>query len=231
MTKKRGDIDDFRGRGLRSKAARWLAPAICAVAAIAALLAGAAVLKRGGGMSGSETGGAVTEERAVDDGGDDADSPAAREDEGVVDAEAGEDDSPRSADDGGAARSGGSSGEDGGDAAAGDSGATTTANFLMRLDALADKGGGGADEVSIEFEVASDLVAAGSGVLEAYRETKVAELLAHGYLDLKGNAWGAIVRGGDDWVDVVVIQGSADDAVSTVRIERMLASEDGRETL
>lgn len=228
--KGRSDIDDLRGQGLRSKAARWLAPAACTVAAVAALLAGAAALQRGGGASGSRTDGAVSEERAVGNDGDDADSPAARKEDGAVDVETGEGDSSRGTYGGGATRREGASNEEAGDAAAGDSGSTTTANFLARLDTLADEEGGKTDEVSIEFEVASDLASAGSGVLQTYRETKVAELLAHGYLDLKGNAWGAIVRGGGDWVDIVVIQGSADDAVSTVHIERMLAPEDGPET-
>ena len=66
-----------------------------------------------------------------------------------------------------------------------------------------------------------------SRVLNSYQEAPGAVLMTSGYLDLKGNAWGAIVRGGEEWVDIVLIvtaetEPGAED-LSSARVVRLAA--------
>lgn len=133
-----------------------------------------------------------------------------------------------------AAGASGGSTEGDGRAGAGDADAVTLETFLDVLDAgasdsaLADVpnassgavGDVGSAEVS--FDVAGGLVAAAEGVLRAYRALPEAQLLTSGYLDLKGNAWGAIVWDGVGWVDIVTISMGKDGAAATVRVARNL---------
>lgn len=53
---------------------------------------------------------------------------------------------------------------------------------------------------------------AAADLLRAYREVPTAQLALSGYLDIKGNVWGAIVRDGRGWVDMVTVAADAGDA-------------------
>ena len=63
-------------------------------------------------------------------------------------------------------------------------------------------------------EVAADL-------LRAYREVPTAQLALSGYLDIKGNVWGAVVRDGCGWVDMVTVAADAGDASCRLRVVRL----------
>lgn len=63
-------------------------------------------------------------------------------------------------------------------------------------------------------KVAADL-------LRAYREVPTAQLALSGYLDIKGNVWGAVVRDGCGWVDMVTVAADAGDASCRLRVIRL----------
>ena len=75
--------------------------------------------------------------------------------------------------------------------------------------------------MSVEFEGRASLPSLAGDVLEAYARTRSASLVASGYLDLKGNVWGAVLRGGTTWCDVLLVT-TEDDALSRVRVTRVL---------
>lgn len=80
--------------------------------------------------------------------------------------------------------------------------------------------------LAVVWEVAEPVDALATSVLEAYRATASTRLATSGYLDLKGNVWGAVVQGGGDWVDVVVIAASGEedeDDEATARVVRLVA--------
>ncbi len=70
------------------------------------------------------------------------------------------------------------------------------------------------------------LPAVASDLLEAYREAEVASPVVSGYLDLKGNAWAAVMQGAAGWSDVVLVR-TEDDTVSSVRVTRLLPTHEG----
>ena len=74
---------------------------------------------------------------------------------------------------------------------------------------------------SVEFEERASLPVLAEDVLKAYAHTRTASLVASGYLDLKGNVWGAVLREGTTWCDVLLVT-TEDDAVSRVRVTRVL---------
>ena len=67
-----------------------------------------------------------------------------------------------------------------------------------------------------------DLPVAAERVLDAYADVGGVILGASGYLDMYGNVWGALVRRGDVWCDVVLV-GTEDGEQSVVRVARVLA--------
>ena len=64
-------------------------------------------------------------------------------------------------------------------------------------------------------------VAVTADMLRAYREVPTAQLALSGYLDIKGNVWGAIVRDERGWVDMVTIAADAGDASCRLRAVRL----------
>lgn len=74
---------------------------------------------------------------------------------------------------------------------------------------------------SVEFEERASLPALAEDVLKVYASTRTASLVASGYLDLKGNVWGAVLREGMSWCDVLLVT-TEDDVVSRVRVTRVL---------
>lgn len=82
------------------------------------------------------------------------------------------------------------------------------------LDDLARADGGDESAAAVTWEGDADVPSLASEVLEAYRAAGV-ELATSGYLDLRGDAWGAVLRGGEGWADVVTVAGEvASDAGS-----------------
>ena len=59
----------------------------------------------------------------------------------------------------------------------------------------------------------------------SYRAVPTASLAVSGYLDLKGNVWGAVVRDSRGWVDVVHVSTTEAAERTEVRVAR-LARED-----
>lgn len=133
----------------------------------------------------------------------------------------------------------------------GEARASTPESFLDDLNqgALADGDRddrtGAVGVSSVQWKVQEDIPKATEPVLNAYADRGGAHLLASGYLDLRGNVWGAVIRadvvpgasaasgeaatGGsrdsgslDAWCDVVLVS-TDDGAESTVRIARMHA--------
>lgn len=80
---------------------------------------------------------------------------------------------------------------------------------------------GGGPCASVEFEERASLPALAEDVLKTYARTRTASLVASGYLDLKGKVWGAVLREGTTWCDVLLVT-TEDDAVSRVRVTRVL---------
>lgn len=85
---------------------------------------------------------------------------------------------------------------------------------------LDDLSGAGEPVETVGWTDAVGLEHAGREVLGAY-ERAGASLQMHGYLDLHGTAWAAVLRGGE-WLDVVSVTGSHEGAAS-VRVARIKA--------
>lgn len=112
-----------------------------------------------------------------------------------------------------------------GDARAAGGSRTTQGGFLDELAC------GGADAVLAEDAVAAKvfwsddrpLPEAAADILRAYRELPTARLALSGYIDIKGNVWGAIVRDGRGWVDLVVVAADEGDASCRLRAQRLVS--------
>lgn len=85
---------------------------------------------------------------------------------------------------------------------------------------LDDLSGAGEPVETVGWTDAVGLEHAGRGVLGAY-ERAGASLQMHGFLDLHGTAWAAVLQGGE-WVDVVSVVGSHGGPAS-VRVARIKA--------
>lgn len=83
-----------------------------------------------------------------------------------------------------------------------------------------------ASAYGVTWEDEKDVPECAASVLEGYRSREGCELACSGYLDIKGNTWGAVVWSPPDWVDVVYITVPDGGGASTVRIVRLTA-EDG----
>lgn len=101
--------------------------------------------------------------------------------------------------------------------------ASSLGGFLDDLRAWQGEASRAGDEtcVSVEFEGRASLPVLAEDVLKAYARTRTVSLVASGYLDLKGNVWGAVLREGSVWCDVLLVT-TEDDAVSRVRVTRVL---------
>lgn len=83
------------------------------------------------------------------------------------------------------------------------------------------------DVEAVGWTVEGDLIEPVEDILAAYRDVGGTSLAVSGYLDLQGNLWGAAVRGGSDWVDVVVVSVAEDARETRVRVVRLHADEQG----
>ena len=103
--------------------------------------------------------------------------------------------------------------------------AVTAQTFLRML----DKRSGTATDLPEDNAIAVRLAwfedrpmtEAAADMLRAYREVPTAQLALSGYLDIKGNVWGAIVRDGRGWVDMVTVAADTGDASCRLRAVRL----------
>lgn len=129
---------------------------------------------------------------------------------------------PRPEADGGAGGGGGAVPEQGAPSVLAPAAPSSSERFLADLERDARDGGGPA---AVAWEVPGDLPGPASEVLSAYRAVPTASLAVSGYLDLKGNVWGAVVRDSRGWVDVVHVSTTEAAERTEVRVAR-LARED-----
>ena len=107
-----------------------------------------------------------------------------------------------------------------------DPGAAVTAQtFLQKLDERAvgatERSAGNAIAVRLAWAEDRPMTEVAADLLRAYREVPTAQLALSGYLDIKGNVWGAIVRDGRGWVDMVTVAADAGDASCRLRAVRL----------
>ena len=115
---------------------------------------------------------------------------------------------------------------EGAGAMGGQNAAVTAQTFLQALDERAAS----ATEPSVDNAIAVRLAwsedrpmtEAAADLLRAYREVPTAQLALSGYLGIKGNVWGAIVRDGRGWVDMVTVAADAGDASCRLRAVRLV---------
>ena len=81
---------------------------------------------------------------------------------------------------------------------------------------------------AVEWTESRGLVDTASAVLKRYERIDSVTLETQGYLDLKGNVWGAIVTDGRGWVDMVTVMTDEADSKTTVRVVRLVAERLGR---
>lgn len=62
----------------------------------------------------------------------------------------------------------------------------------------------------VSWEEAADVDEAASRVISSYQAYEGSWLVTSGFLDLKGNAWGAVVWDASTWVDVVTVSAIED---------------------
>lgn len=76
---------------------------------------------------------------------------------------------------------------------------------------------------AVEWTENRGMVRAASALLKRYERLDSAVLETQGYLDLKGNVWGAIVSDRKGWVDMVTVMSNEADDEATVRVVRLVA--------
>lgn len=108
-----------------------------------------------------------------------------------------------------------------------DGGASTTAQtFLQSLDAQAgtvpEPSGDSAIAARLAWSEGRPMTEAAADMLRAYREIPTARLALSGYIDIKGNLWGAVVRDDRGWVDMVTVAADEGDASCRLRAVRLV---------
>lgn len=96
-------------------------------------------------------------------------------------------------------------------------------SFLDDLESSSSDAESGVGGVIWEEE--GDLVDPASEVLRSYATQSTAVLETSGFLDIKGNVWGAIVLDTRGWVDIIYVTASDDASETVVRIARMTGGE------
>ena len=104
--------------------------------------------------------------------------------------------------------------------------AVTAQTFLQALDEWAasetEPAADNAIAVRLAWSEDRPMTEAAADLLRTYREVPTAQLALSGYLDIKGNVWGAIVRDGRGWVDMVTVAADAGDASCRLRAVRLV---------
>ncbi len=107
---------------------------------------------------------------------------------------------------------------------------SAASSFLADLDSLASRSSAvGANPAVVSWDDPDGLADAAGTVLETYRDMKTFTLMTSGYLDIKGNAWGALLRGPDGSVDIALALAD-ESGGATVRVSR-IGVEDGEGVL
>ena len=108
----------------------------------------------------------------------------------------------------------------------GQNAAVTARTFLQALDERSanatEPSADNAIAVRLAWSEDRPMTEAAADLLRAYREVPTAQLALSGYLDIKGNVWGAIVRDGRGWVDMVTVAADAGDASCRLRAVRLV---------
>ena len=103
--------------------------------------------------------------------------------------------------------------------------AVTTQTFLRALDerlgVAVEPPADNAIAVRLAWTDDRPMTEAATDLLRAYREVPTAQLALSGYLDIKGDVWGAIVRDGRGWVDMVTVAADVGDASCRLRAVRL----------
>lgn len=104
--------------------------------------------------------------------------------------------------------------------------AVTAQTFLRALDERAGTATGSSANNAVAVRLAwsecRPMTEAAADILRAYREVPTAQLALSGYLDIKGNVWGVIVRDGRGWVDMVTVAADTGDASCRLRAVRLV---------
>lgn len=88
---------------------------------------------------------------------------------------------------------------------------------------LEDLDGSTEASTAVEWVENRGMVRVASALLKRYERLDSAVLETQGYLDLKGNVWGAIVSDRKGWVDMVTVMSNEADDEATVRVVRLVA--------
>lgn len=102
------------------------------------------------------------------------------------------------------------------------SGQTRFLRDLERAAESASREKSGASARCVTWRDDTGLIEAGKAVLNSYASVPTARLSSSGYLDIKGDVWGAIVSDARGWVDMVVITSDGNDTSASIRIKRLL---------
>ena len=114
---------------------------------------------------------------------------------------------------------------DGVSAADGDA-PVTVQTFLQSLGtqagAVPEPSGDSAIAARLAWSEDRPMTEAAADMLRAYREMSTAHLALSGYIDIKGNLWGAIVRDDRGWVDMITVAADEGDASCRLRAVRLV---------
>lgn len=91
------------------------------------------------------------------------------------------------------------------------------------MEDLARFGDGAHASAAVRWTVPGDLVEPTQEVVRAYEGLGDAKIMTSGYLDIQGNVWSALIQGGDEWVDFVLVTTTGESGETTVRVVRMFA--------
>lgn len=102
----------------------------------------------------------------------------------------------------------------------------TAQTFLRSLDTqvgtVPEPSGDNAIAARLAWSEDRPMTEAAADMLRAYREMSTAHLALNGYIDIKGNLWGAIVRDDRGWVDMITVAADEGDASCRLRAVRLV---------
>lgn len=193
---------------LSTRALRLLAPALCLATVVAACSLMPMAQTGGTGSAGGTAGSSLT----AQEGSVDAD--AALQPEGSPPWEG------ESPGDTPAAEEAGSGSTTEGAPETPSAGGASSATFMGQLEEAAARTDD--PQVGIAWEEPRGLAPVAGDILDRYAACGTARLATSGFIDIKGNVWGAVIEDGRGWVDVVTVTEAPDGASSTARVIRML---------
>ena len=193
---------------LSTRALRLLAPALCLATVVASCSLVPMAQTGGAGSAGGTAGSSLT----AQEGSVDAD--AALQPEGSPPWEG------ESPGDTPAAEEAGSGSTTEGAPETPSAGGASSATFMGQLEEAAARTDD--PQVGIAWEEPRGLAPVAGDILDRYAACGTARLATSGFIDIKGNVWGAVIEDGRGWVDVVTVTEAPDGASSTARVIRML---------